>query len=109
MNIEELVILDLQNQRYRLVKETELTILREKLDKYVTSKTEWDLLLSCDKNQFGSQFKQLRESKSITVAQIVIESGLLEPNIRNIELGHRKPRIETRKTLITALKTLSEK
>lgn len=108
MNIEDLVVLDRYNERYRLVKEGELTHLREKLDKYVTTKSEWDLLLELNKSEFGSVFKHARESKNITVAQIVVQSGLLEPNVRNIELGHRKPRIGTRKTLIDALRVLSE-
>lgn len=108
MEIGKWLVIDHQNQRYRLVREDDLFSLQEQLGKYTTEKSVWDLLLEAKTEDFGSKFRQLRESKAIEVYQIEEKSGLKEPNIRNIELGHRSPRPNTRIKLVNALRQLIE-
>lgn len=106
MEIEKWLVVDDQNQRYRLVREGDLLVLQEQLRKYSSEKSKFELLESAVGKDFGAQYRQLRESNGIEVHQIEEKSGLKEPNIRNIELGHREPRLKTRNKLINALKQL---
>lgn len=108
MEIEKWLVIDHHNQRYRLVKEGDLIALKEQLGKYSAEKSVWDILLETKTEDFGSKFRQLRESKAIEVYQVEKQSGLKEPNIRNIELGHRNPRPNTRMKLVNALRQLTE-
>lgn len=105
MNIEKWLIIDHENQRYRLVKEGDLLLLQSQLNRYPNPSNIWDQLLTCDPVSFGKMYRQHRESAGVMVSQLESISGIKEPNIRNIELGHRNPRPSTRKKLIEALKT----
>ena len=106
MEIEKWVLIDHENQRYRLVSEEDLRSIRERLYRYAEPDQIDHLYSGVAESEFGARFRQLRESKGISVKSIAETSGLKEPNIRNIELGHRNPRFETRTKLINAVRQM---
>lgn len=108
MPLDELILLDENGERYRIVRESVLFGLRARPDVAAIPLSVWDRLLQASSETFGTMFRSERERMEIDVSMIVEHSGLQDSNIRNIELGHRGPRPETKRRLVSALRTASE-
>ena len=57
----------------------------------------------------GERIRQIRKSKGLSIYKLSQETGISQNHISNLELGRRKPSVETLKRLIVPLGiTMSE-